>query len=60
MIDELKALFPRNKALFCTKEVIEEVDCLLEAFNESEGFDPKNRNRALELIASIILAEKAE
>ena len=60
MLDELKSLFPKNKALYCTKNVIEEIDSLLENLEEIECLDHTKHNRALEIMAAIILAERAE
>jgi hypothetical protein len=60
MLDELKALFPKSKALYVTKNILEEIDSLIDNIEEIECLDQAKHNRALELMAAIILAEKCE
>lgn len=60
MLDELKSLFPKNKSLFCTKSIIEQIDGIIDDLDDELCPDKEKRNRAVEIIASIILAEKIE
>lgn len=60
MLDELKSLFPKNKGLYCTKSIIEQIDGLIDDLDDELCPDKEKRNRALELISAIILAEKIE